>query len=154
MDYLTQYYKNRSIQLQEQIYTLQRMLNEADAPGPTQFPSEWNPPLLAPADFQVPRELPTRNPKPTPPVYNPPEKTFEEWLRNHPEPSYDPQDLDERYDAHERWKQERDRARQYYSDQQSDDYAREYYKPGVQGVIRAVDHWQKQVIPSELNPFW
>ena len=38
MNYLTQYYKNYSIQLQEQIYTLQRMLNEVTAPAP------WPPP--------------------------------------------------------------------------------------------------------------
>jgi hypothetical protein len=115
MDYLTQYYKNRSIQLQEQIYNLQKMLNEADAPGPTEFPSEWNPPLLAPADFQVPQELPTRNPKPTPPVYNPPEKTFEEWLRNHPEPPHDTGYIEDDR-AHDAWEKERDRAQQYYQE--------------------------------------
>ena len=153
MDYLTQYYKNRSIQLQEQISILTRRLNESDAnPAPQNAPGYEQP-------FQTPdgrwmSPFPQELPKPTPTVYNPPEKTYEEWLRNHPEPSYDPQDMDERYDAHERWERERDRAQQYYRDQQSDDVAREYYKPSGQGVIRALDHWQKQVIPSELNPFW
>jgi hypothetical protein len=153
MDYLTQYYKNRSIQLQEQIYTLQRMLNEADAPGPTQFPSEWNPPLLAPADFQVPQELPTRIPKPKPPVYNPSEKTYKEWLRNHPEPSYDPQDLDDRYDAHERWERERHRAEQYYRDRQTEERTRQYYAEPGQGFYRGVHDFAREVIPDVFNPF-
>ena len=153
MDYLTQYYKNRSIQLQEQIYTLQKMLNEADAPGPTQFPSEWNPPLLAPADFQVPLETPTRNPKPTPPVFtNPTEKTFEEWLRNHPEPPQDNEYWEDDW-IYEKWKKERDRVEQYYRDRGSDQRGRGYYSEPGQGFYRGVHDFAREVIPDEFNPF-
>jgi hypothetical protein len=152
MDYLTQYYKNRSIQLQEQISILTRRLNESDAnPAPQNDPGYGQP-------FQTPdghwmSPFPQELPKPTPTVYNPSEKTYKDWLRNHPEPPSDTGYIEDDR-AHDAWEKERDRAEQYYQDRQRDDTEREYYKPGVQGVIRAVDHWQKQVIPSELNPFW
>ena len=73
MNHLTNLYKHKCEQLQEQIYNLTRQLNEADAPGPTQFPSE--PPLLPDDDFQVPLQPnlnPNKNPfGPTPPPNEP-----------------------------------------------------------------------------------
>jgi hypothetical protein len=43
-------------------YKLFENINEAEVPGPTQFPPDFQPPLLAPQDFQVPLETPTRKP--------------------------------------------------------------------------------------------
>jgi hypothetical protein len=77
MNHITNLYKHKCEQLQEQIYHLTKMLNEADAPGPTQFSPEWHPPLLAPADFQVHQE-----PPPSGPNYNFPPPPFS----NHPNP--------------------------------------------------------------------
>jgi hypothetical protein len=62
MNHLTNLYKHKCEQLQEQINNIKRMLNEAEAPGPVQFPPEWHPPLLAPQDFQVPLERPQSTP--------------------------------------------------------------------------------------------
>ncbi len=61
MNHLTNLYKHKCVQLQEKIYRLTKMLNEADAPGPTQFPSE----------FQVPNQ-PQDKPFQVAPLYGEP----------------------------------------------------------------------------------
>jgi hypothetical protein len=83
MNHITNIYKNKCEQLQEQIYRLTRMINEANAPGPTQFPPEFQPPLLAPADFQVPLEAPPTGPNynfPIPPISNHPNPRMSDFF--------------------------------------------------------------------------
>jgi hypothetical protein len=80
MNHLTNLYKHKCIQLQEQIYRLTKILNEADAPGPTQFPSE--PPLLPNDEFQVPKQPPppsTNNPFGPKPSPEPKPEGYKNW---------------------------------------------------------------------------
>ena len=85
MNHLTNLYKHKCEQLQEQIYCLTRMLNEVNAPLPTQGnPSVVPPNGIDPGMFNprlIPRyERPNRDPtKPVPgiPSANPPKNPFD-----------------------------------------------------------------------------
>jgi len=104
MDYVTQYYKNLSEQLQQRVNFLNKKvkyLTEAEAtPGPTDggkggqspfapggyfYPSQLNPPQF------TPNPKPYRNPGPIKPGdYSPymPE-SLQEWLRENPRPNFE-----------------------------------------------------------------
>ena len=161
MNHLTNLYKHKCEQLQEQINNLKRMLNEAEDRTP---PTQGNPaPENAPGYAPPIQTDDGRWYSPVPPVYTPPvfdpddstnPDTYKKWLRKHPAPDYDPQVMDERWDEYQRWERGRQEADQYYKDQQRIRAERGYYTPDVQGVIRAADHWSQQIIPDDLNPFW
>ena len=151
MNHLTNHYKHKCEQLQEQINNIKKMLNEADAPGPTQFPSEWNPPLLAPADFQVPLETPTRKPNPTPPPQYP--LTYEEWLKQNPEPYEGDGGSFPWNKRWQKWQKARDKAIDYYDKEKDDQRQRQYYGEPGQGFYRGVHDFAREVIPDEFNPF-
>jgi len=105
MNYLTNYYKNLSEQLQQRVNFLNKKvkyLTEAEAtPGPTDggkggqspftpggyfYPSQLNPPQFTPKPYTVPHRFAVPGPI-NPGHYSPhPPIGFDEWIKQNPQP--------------------------------------------------------------------
>ena len=110
------------------------------------FPQDWQP------DWEL---SPDRQPPPV--VFNPADPsnppTYDEWLRQHPEPK-DPQDPDidfqKMWDA---WQKAWQAAQRWYNEEQRRRKERGYYSaPGV-GVGRGINDFTREILPDFLNPF-
>lgn len=95
--------------------------------------------------------------QPTPVVFNPADPsnppTYNEWLRQHPEPkdTGDPEiDFQKLWDA---WAKAWQAAQSWYNAEQRQRKEREYYSvPGV-GVGRGINDFTREILPNFLNPF-
>ena len=162
MNYLTNYYKNLSEQLQAKVNSLSsqiKLLHESANPDPDDQQSDYQDPYSdpyspsqpyweykdpdAPAEFELePLEnapsFDPRNPN------NPP--SYDEWLRQHPEPNCN------RCRTWEEWNKLRQGAYNYYEmlrhERAKERYYQEYgrWGPGISDFTR-------EVLPDFLNPF-
>jgi hypothetical protein len=165
MNHLTNLYKHKCEQLQEQINNIKRMLNEAEAPPvndpdypePEQLPDgRW----ISPKPSWLPDDWFPRwyGPQPPQPTYifnpadpsNPP--TIQEWLDQHPRPTQEPGMSDQEYrELLEEWTKAANKALAWYKEQWYRNRDRDRYRgPG------ALDRVGEDIIedlPDWMNPF-
>ena len=137
----------------------QYLIESDTTPPPQNDPGHPEPIQLPNGHWVSPSGPPQTIPSSSPDGFNPRDPsnpaTYEEWLRQHREPPHDPNvQGDDADDAWQRWQKAREAAEDYYRNERMDKYHRQYYSPDLQGVNRGIRDLSKQVIPSELNPFW
>ena len=161
MDYLTNFYKNKCDQLQEQVNLLSsqiKLLNEEgdmqqdaqEAPSPG---GGWNDdvqhgqhPIYPEGQDDSWYGNPNFNPNdPTNPG------TFNEWERMHPPPV-------DRHDGQyfrelQQYQRMRDQAWEHYDRERQAALKRKYYEDRQSGFFRGINDLTREVMPDIFNPF-
>jgi hypothetical protein len=162
MNYLTNYYKNRCDQLQEQVNKLSsqiKFLNESEV-TPDDLQQDYQDPYSdpyspstpywrykdpdAPAEYELePLEnSPSFNPRDP---NNPP--SYGEWLRQNPEPNCN------RCRTWQEWDKLRKGAENYYERLRHEKAKERYYQDRQSGFFRRIDDLSREVMPDIFNPF-
>ena len=161
MNYLTNYYKNRCDQLQEQVSILSSQIKLLNEEGDMQQDAQEAPvpgrgwgddvqhgqrPIYPEGQDDSWYGNPNFNPNDP---LNPP--TYDEWARRNPRP-VDRGD-GQWYREVQEWERRRDQAWQYYERQRQEALKRKYYEDRQSGFFRGIHDLTREVMPDIFNPF-